>query len=306
MLEELLKHGWDDHDADSERLARELEAAAEPGVAPALLAPFLHLSAHTIGEHLGDWPRALSLGRRVLDGKTPTADTARAWGRLYVAAVLAGDYLVAADAELAYLKAAGDKLSAALLEMRFMLANALVAGKRMAEGARLYRGALDVARQIKRSPVLDRAIAVASNNLGWELYEKASRTADESALMRLAGDVSLEFWRKCGDWINEERGLYLLAVIANATGDPQAGLTHADAALTIIDANGARPFDAAALHLARAQSLAALGDVEAGEAAIANADAAAATLASEDLKDKFATERERTAAACLRIKMSGT
>jgi hypothetical protein len=303
MLEKLLKDGWDYHDGESERLARELEAAAEEDVIPGLLAPFLHLSAHAIGEHLGDWPRMLALGRRVLDGKRPSADTARAWGRLYVAAVLAGDYLVAVDAELAYLMAAGEDFSAALLEMRFMLANALVGARRIAEGARLYRGALDAARQIQRSPVLDRAIAVASNNLGWELYEMGARTPDENALMQLARDVSLEFWRKCGDWINEERGLHLQAVIANATGDPKAGLTSAHAALAIIDANGARPFDAATLHLARAASLAALGDVEASEAAIASADAVAAKLASEDLKQKFAAERERMAEACKLIRM---
>jgi hypothetical protein len=301
MLEKLLKDGWDCHDGESERLARDLEVAADAGVAPGLLAPFLHLSTHAIGEHLGDWPRALALGRRVLDGKRASAETARAWGRLYVAAVLAGDYLTAAEAELAYLMAAGEDFGAALLESRFMLANALVASKRVAEGARLYRGSLGMARQILPSSLLERAIAVASNNLGWELYEMGSRTPDETELMLLAGDVSLEFWRKCGDWINEERGLYLQAVIANATGDPKAGLTQADAALAIIDANGARPLDAATLHLARAQSLAALGDVEASKAAIANADAAAVKLASGDLRMKFAVERENTVDACSRV-----
>lgn len=52
-LEELLNNGWDYHGTESERLARDLEAAAEKGVLPGLLASFLHLSTHTIGEHLG-------------------------------------------------------------------------------------------------------------------------------------------------------------------------------------------------------------------------------------------------------------
>jgi hypothetical protein len=45
-LEELLANGWDYHDKESERLARELEAAADQGVAAHNLAPFLHLSSH--------------------------------------------------------------------------------------------------------------------------------------------------------------------------------------------------------------------------------------------------------------------
>src|SRR3982751_5505087 len=53
-LEKLLDDGWDYHDKESDRLARELEAAADEGIAPNNLVPFLHLSSHTIGEHLGD------------------------------------------------------------------------------------------------------------------------------------------------------------------------------------------------------------------------------------------------------------
>src|SRR3954464_13054564 len=140
-LEKLLYEGWDCHDKESERLARELEASVGQAVTSDILGPFLHLSIHTIGEHLGDWARALRLGKRVLDSRMPTFETAKAWGRLYVAAVLAGDSLAAADLELSYLKAAGDDFGAALLDMRFMLAGALVGAKRTGEGARLYRGA---------------------------------------------------------------------------------------------------------------------------------------------------------------------
>ena len=140
-LEKLLNDGWDYHDKESKRLASELEAAAQAGVAPSLLTPFLHLSTHTIGVHLGDWPRALVLGKHVLAGQTPVLETAKAWGRLYVAAVLGGDSLEAADLELSYLKAAGDDFGATLLDMRFMLAEALVGSKRACEGAQLYRSA---------------------------------------------------------------------------------------------------------------------------------------------------------------------
>jgi hypothetical protein len=298
-LEKLLNDGRDYHDKASERLARELEAAAEKEVTSNILAPFLHLSTHTIGEHLGDWARALRLGKRVLDNRTPSFETAKAWGRLYVAAVLAGDAVEAADVELSYLKAAGDNFDAALLDMRFMLAEALVGSKRAGEGARLYRNALDLAGRIRQSSLLDRTIAVASNNLGWELYEMSSRTAYEDALMKLCAEMSLKFWLKCGNWINAERGHYLNALVANVTGDPASGLAHADAALAIIASNDKRPLDAALLQLARAVSLAALGDDDGRAHAIGDADAAAAKLVATDLKAQFAIERAKIAGAVL-------
>jgi len=90
------------------------------------LALFIHLSSHTIGEHLADWMRVLRLGRRVLDGRVSSSQTAKAWGRLYVAAALVGDSIQAAELELAYLTAAGDEFGTALLDMRFMLASALL------------------------------------------------------------------------------------------------------------------------------------------------------------------------------------
>jgi hypothetical protein len=133
--------------------------------------------------------------------------------------VLAGQSLEAADLELSYLKAAGRDFDGASLALRFMLAEVLVGSKRAGEGARVYRGALDLVDQIEPSALLDRAIAVVSNNLGWELYETSSRTPGEDALMQLSAEMSLKFWLKCGDWINAERGHYLSAVVANATGD---------------------------------------------------------------------------------------
>jgi hypothetical protein len=298
-LEALLNDGWRVHEKESGRLARQLEAATGKGIAPERLTPFLHLAVHTIGEHLGDWSRALAVGKQALSGHTPGLETAKAWGWLYVAAVLAGESLEAADLELSHLKAAGQDFGAALLAMRFMLAEALVGSKRAHEGARIYRGALDLVAQIQPSALLDRAVAVASNNLGWELYETSSRTPDEDALMQLSAEMSLRFWLKCGDWINAERGRYLNAVVANATRDPRSGLMHADAALAIIAANGERPLDVALLHLARAVSLAALGDADGGAQAIGKADAAAAKLAAADLKAQFTAERGKVAAAIL-------
>jgi hypothetical protein len=125
------------------------------------------------------------------------------------------------------------------------------------------------------------------------------RTPDDDALMQLSADASLKFWLKCGDWINAERGHYLKALVASITGDPGVGLAHADAALAVIAANGERPLDAALLHLARAVSLATLGDADGRAHAIADADAdaTAAKLAGMELKARFTAERAKVVAA---------
>ncbi|MBV9908183.1 MAG: hypothetical protein JOY52_11515 [Hyphomicrobiales bacterium] len=298
-LEALLNDGWRFHEKESARLAAKLETAAGKEIAPEHLTSFLNLAIHTIGEHVGDWPRALALGKQALSGHAPTSETAKAWGRLYVASVLAGDSLGAADLELSCLKAAGQDVGAALLDMRFMLAEALIGSKRAAEGTRIYRGALDLVDQIQPSALLDRTIAVASNNLGWELYETPSRAPDEDALMQLSAETSLKFWLKCGNWINAERAHYLNAVVANVARDFRSSLSHADAALGIIEQNGERPLDSALLHLVRGVSLAALGDADGAAQAIGRADAAASKLTSEDLKAQFTAERAKTATTVL-------
>ena len=254
MLESLLEAGWSYHDAQSERLASELEAAADAAVAPGLLSRFLHLSNHTIGEHLGDWPRARRLAERTLAGRTASGETATAWARLCVARFLAGEPVLALAAEIDALRAARDGPLATLIETRFMLIAALVGSGRAGEAAALYDGALALARQAGNAAPA-RAIAAASNNLAAELVEAKTRSAAEDALMAAASDAAHEFWLRCGDWVNEEKALYLKALVANALGKSKAALAHADAALAIIEANGPRPSDAALLRLERAKAL---------------------------------------------------
>jgi hypothetical protein len=297
QLGKLIDEGWAYHADESERLTLELEAVELGAAPPSLIAPFLVLATHTIGEHLGDWGRALALGKRTLDGRVATPETGKAWGALYVAAVFAGEPLTATDAELAYLKAAGDEFGAALLDMRFQLASALVNRKRAAEAARIYMSALDLIPLMPPSTNLDHNIAATSNNLAWELYEASQRTVEENALMRLAAETSLQYWLRGGNWINAELGHYLRAVVANVTAAPQEALAQADEGLAVIDANGARPFDAARLHLARAVALAALDDAEGATHAIGDADAAAAKILIEGLKPQFDSERAKVIAA---------
>ncbi|HXQ13864.1 MAG TPA: hypothetical protein VN814_04485 [Caulobacteraceae bacterium] len=293
MLDILLYDGFDHHAAGAERYASELEAAAQAEVPPKHLVQFAKVAVHTIGEHLGDWPRARRLADRLLSGRPPDAETAKAWGHLYVARLLAGDGAGAAQAEIAFCTGVGADFRAAIVEMKFMLVAALVGSGRAAEGAALYQGALDLARTLGDAAP-HRAIAVAGNNLATELLEAKSRTADEAELMRRAAAASHEFWLRCGDWLNDARGDYLEALVANVLGDAAAALGHADRALALIAANGGAAIDETFLHLARANALRLAGDDEASVAELELSDNDALGWDDEGLVSWYVEERTRT------------
>ena len=122
-LETLVNDGWNYHDTDSERLARELEAAAADAVASDLLTTFLHLSIHTIGEHLGEWGRAAQAGQACSRG--PDAHRGDGEGLGQALAALGDDHGKACaigDAD-----AAASKLTATNLREQFAAARARVA-----------------------------------------------------------------------------------------------------------------------------------------------------------------------------------
>jgi hypothetical protein len=290
MPNDLLTRGWDDHASDSERLAAELEAAAAAPVDAEDLVRFARLAVHTIGEHLEDWPRARRLAERLLDGRAPDAATAKAWAQLAVARLLAGDGAGAAEAELAWLGAAPD-FRAALIEARFMLVAALVGCGRAGEAIGLFRAALALARGLGDAAPA-RAIAVASNNLGYDLVEAPARTPDEDAVMRLAADAALEFWRKCGTWQQEELALALTARVAVLLGEPDRALADVDAALAVIAASGDEaPADAAILRVLRSAALGLKGDAAGQARTLAEADSAAAGLEDADARAFYDEQR---------------
>ena len=290
MSDALLTEGWDYHAGESERLAAELEAAAAAPVDDADLVQFARLAVHTIGEHLDDWPRARRLAEQLLEGRTPEAETAKAWAHLSIARLLAGDPAGAAAAELAWLSAAPD-FRAALIEARFMLVAALVGCGRAGEAIPLFGAALELARALGEAAPA-RAIAVASNNLGYDLVEEPSRTPDEDAVMQLAAEAALEFWRMCGNWQNEMAALTLTARVAILQGKPDAALVDVDQALAVMaDSGDEAPAAAAILVAIRSAALGLKGD-RAGQAqALAEADSAAAALDNADAKAFYDEQR---------------
>jgi hypothetical protein len=177
--------------------------------------------------------------------------------------------------------------------MKFMLVAALVGCGRAAEAAAIYGSALDLARTLGDAAP-HRTIAVASSNLATELLEAATRTDAEAELMRRAAEAAHAFWLKCGDWLNDARGDYLDALVANVLNEPARALGHVDRGLALIADNGGASVDETFLHLARAHAFRLLGDEAASAAELELSDDDAFGWDDDGLIAWYAEERSRT------------
>lgn len=298
MIDRLIQNGWGYHDSDTERLAEELESVTFSEITPDQANPFLKLSNHTIGEHLGDWSRARQLAEKVCSQQAVADNSHQAWGFLAVARYLDGDGDGSQSqvAELRSLQASGDNFFAAYLEVKIQIAKALIASKRFDEGGELYISVVDLASSLDGPQTSDRAIAIASNGIASELLEASSRAVELDKLMLTSARTSLKFWKKCGTWENEERGLYLLILVGNALLNFEESLTCADMALKVISENGGEPVDEAFIRLAAANAHRRLGNQQDFDRELELADTLSRSWDDDSLYSWFEGERKKIVA----------
>jgi hypothetical protein len=290
MLDTLLGKDFGRHATDSAAYAADLEAARGEVDAKRLVR-YVQVCTHTLGEHLSDWDAARRAAELTLEGRTPDAETGRAWAYLSIARLLAGDVARAATAELAWCGAA-DNFSSAALEVKFLLVSALVGAKRAGEAMPLYRAALDLARRMGPAAP-HHAIAEVSGALATDLLEAPSRTADEAALMEIAADAAHEASLIDGDWYADLTGNYLKALVANVLGKPDVAIEHVARARAIIAENEPCPVDEAFLHLTLAHAYALRGETELSARELAASDAIVAGWSKPGLLRWHAEERAR-------------
>jgi len=292
-LNDLINEGWPRHDKQSAALAADLEqhfALANDG--PKAVA-FLALANHTIGFHLKDWPRARKLAEAVVGGLDESHAASPAFGSLAIAQFLAGDQAAALASECRAVELTDAEPVAAMVRTRILIASELVDAGQLEQGSRLYLAALNLARAQDEKLACDRAIAVTSNNLASNLLELATLTPQQSALMLASAHAAREFWLKAGNWENEERAEYLLALVNNKLGQGQEARDHAARGLQVIAAHGEEVVDEAFLNLAAAKAALLLGDKAGYGHSLARADELAAGFSDQGLKDWFATERKK-------------
>ena len=142
---------------------------------------------------------------------------------------------------------------------------------------------------------LDSQLAAGLNNTTSALLDTATDANDPIVreALRSGAAQALRFWQSAGTWVNHERALYLVALVANRVGDHAQARDAVRQALDLIAASGTEEVDRAFLLLQLAGALRALGADGASDSAHAEARAIADTWTEAWLTEWFATEEAR-------------
>lgn len=293
MIEKLLKDGWGYHDSESERLALELESVSLSEVQDEHVTPLLTLISHTIGEHLNQWSRARELSEHVFGTLGEGNRTSHQWA---LVAVLRYMDFAMEEAQAAELESAlnieGNAL-AAFITVKLMLAKALFSSNRFDEGLPIFKKVTALSSTPKEGSGSERVVAISCNNIANDLLKLEDRTAIQDSIMLSAGEYALAAWKKCGNWVNEERALYLLQLIQNALGDTEKSLGYADNALEIIKDEGPEPVDEAFIRLEKAKTYKRIGDSDNYKLEITLADNLAQLWDDASLQSWYKSEKSK-------------
>lgn len=124
-----------------------------------------------------------------------------------------------------------------------------------------------------------RPLAVACNNMAWELHDRGGqRSADDTAAMLDIAAASRLHWAQAGTWLEVERADCTLACCQLAAGNAGQALQHAVQCLAGCTQNDAPAYERFFAHEALARAHHALGDGDARARNVAAADAAFAQL----------------------------
>lgn len=289
-FKELISSGWANHEGDGESVAESLAEHVGLVTDGSTALQFAALASHTIGEHLGDWPRAAGLLARAVDPLPRDEAIAMPLGNLAVAQFFAGKHTNALATETAAATLAGDGALAAVVRIRMLISSGLMAMNRHDECAAIFRAALGLADALPEGAASERAVAITANNLGGSLLDVSDRNEDQTSLMLEAAAAARKYWLRVGTWENDERADYMLALVHSAAGRHGEALTFATRALATIAANGEEKVDEAFIRLAAAAAHRGLGDRESHSRELAAAEALAADFGDAGLVSWFEGE----------------
>ena len=206
-LDDLIQQGWADHDPKSAEVADRLEANVALVIDGPGAAAFMNLAGHTIGDHLGDRARARSVCEQVV-GRLGEEAGAPAMLFLTVARRLAGDESAAAESQARL----GDDVTGDV-RVGMLVSQGKMHGGDWDGAAALYGECLAAADALPEGHAGERAVATTSNNIASELLNGGERTDAQDALMEQAAHAAHKYWLRIGNWVNDERGDYLLSLV---------------------------------------------------------------------------------------------
>ncbi|MFD2176837.1 hypothetical protein [Veronia pacifica] len=293
MIQEFINEAWGYHADDPERVAAELEALDLEEMELSLLAPLFALSNHTVGEHLNQWPRASALAEKAAEQFDKVKLEPRHWNRLSTAAFMAGNLVRGHEAELNSMSVAGEDSVAAVIENKVFITAALVASGLVSEALSVFTVVKTLTEKRTDTHYADRSVAIATNGIASDLVELEERTPEQDQMMSEAAHLSLHSWRKCGTWINDVRGLYLLSYVENARSRHQLAIDHGLEALSVLEKNGGDDVEEAFVRLELARAYQLLADKHSAGEHLDVADTLANKWEDKGLADFYQKEKAK-------------
>jgi len=284
-LDTLIQQAWADHPNKTAEVAERLESGVELVTDGEGAAKFMHLVNHVVGDHLGRREDAERLCEAALQRAGDEPGTAP-YVHVAVARTLAGNEPGAEDA-LARL--ADDPAQRVRVGLLVALGHGLAGDWQKA--AQMYDEQMTRSDALPEGHSAERSFAIVSNNIASEILNAAQRSEVTDALMERAAHAARTYWLKVGNWVNDERADYLLALVHNRLGRHADARTFAERALrTIADADGEEKVDEAFVHLARAAACRDLGRLDDQANSIARAEQLAEGFEGQGLLDWFQDE----------------
>lgn len=269
-----MQQAWADHASQPAAVASRLRKQTPAPKTADQLSALVRLVVHLCGEHLG----AFDDGRWRLAALVthPLAD----------AAVRSALRVGAASLTLAQTGRADYTGFTLEEQVRTEAAAAAISlGRHQTERAMtLLRAARDrLSAMPSAGAAVHRPLAVACNNMTWELHDRGSaRNANDTAAMLDVAAASRLHWAQAGTWLEIERGDYGLALCHVSAGLPEAALPFAAQCLAACTMNDAPAYEHFFAHEALARVHDARGDAISRASAITAAEAAFAKLAPDD------------------------
>jgi hypothetical protein len=240
-----MARAWADHATRSDAVARRLRMRTPPPQTPGQVAQLVRIVVHLLGEHLGRFDDA----RWRLDALRAHAladDSVQSALRVAAATLDIGqDRAHAFDALDAAQTLRAEAAAASLCLGRGRLERAL---QLIASAAARLAALPDATAQDHRP------LAVACNNMTWELHDLGARRSPEQtqAMLRLAA-ASREHWSRAGTWLEIERAEYGLAITHLSAGLHDDAWRHAAQCLAVCLHHKAPPYELLYAHEAMAR-----------------------------------------------------
>jgi hypothetical protein len=235
QFEAFLGQAWADHADHSAAVAERLRTRTPAPQSAAQLEALSRLVVHLCGEHLGAfedgrWRLAALAGHPLADAGVQSAL------RVGVASLTLAE---TGDANR-------DGFTLEELIRSQAGAAAISLGRQRTDRAMsLLRGARARVAALADAPAaVHRSLAVACNNMAWELHDRGStRNAGDSAAMLDIAAASRMHWARAGTWLEVERADYALALCHLSAGLPDPALHFATQCLRACTQNAAPPYE---------------------------------------------------------------